>query len=275
MSSYQYYEFLAVDRPLDAKAQAEMRALSSRAQITATSFVNEYHWGDFSGSPEQLMQSHYDAHLYLADWGTRRVMFRLPTRLLTLSTVEPYCVDNRVTAWVKGRHLVLELVSEDDAGEEDLEPDGLLSSLVGVRAELAAGDHRGLYPAWLAGYGTWERDEHACDSEEDAHLEPPVPVGLGTLTAPQRALADFLRLDEDLLAVAVENSRPLDETTGDAEGLAIWLGNLTTAEKNRLLLRVVTKDAQTRGPAEPGSGSACVSPRSRDGVSSREPSGAA
>jgi len=47
MSEYQYYEFLAVDRPLDHRQQAEVRSLSTRASITATSFVNEYHWGNF------------------------------------------------------------------------------------------------------------------------------------------------------------------------------------------------------------------------------------
>lgn len=51
MSEYQYYEFLAVDRPLDDAERAEVRCLSTRARITATSFVNEYHWGDFKGDP--------------------------------------------------------------------------------------------------------------------------------------------------------------------------------------------------------------------------------
>ncbi len=50
MSSYQYYEFLAVDRPLAERQQAEVRALSTRARITATSFTNEYHWGDFGAT---------------------------------------------------------------------------------------------------------------------------------------------------------------------------------------------------------------------------------
>jgi hypothetical protein len=47
VSEYQYYEFLAVDRPLDDRQQAEVRSLSTRAAITATSFINEYHWGNF------------------------------------------------------------------------------------------------------------------------------------------------------------------------------------------------------------------------------------
>jgi hypothetical protein len=45
VSEYQYYELLAVDQPLDARQLKEMRALSTRARITPTSFVNTYHWG--------------------------------------------------------------------------------------------------------------------------------------------------------------------------------------------------------------------------------------
>jgi hypothetical protein len=51
VSEYQYYEFLAVDRPLDEKQRVELRALSTRAQITATSFINEYRWGTSAETP--------------------------------------------------------------------------------------------------------------------------------------------------------------------------------------------------------------------------------
>ena len=39
MSEYQYYEFLAIDRPLSEQEQAELRELSTRARISATSFT--------------------------------------------------------------------------------------------------------------------------------------------------------------------------------------------------------------------------------------------
>jgi hypothetical protein len=78
MSEYQYYEFLALDRPLTEKQRAELRSLSTRAEITATRFVNEYHWGDLKGDPQKMMERYFDAFLYLANWGTRRLMFRLP-----------------------------------------------------------------------------------------------------------------------------------------------------------------------------------------------------
>ncbi len=42
VSEYQYYDFLALDKPLTDKQRADLRKLSSRAEITATRFVNEY-----------------------------------------------------------------------------------------------------------------------------------------------------------------------------------------------------------------------------------------
>ena len=49
MSEYLYYEFQAIDRPLDRAAQDALRSTSSRARITATSFTNHYEWDDLKG----------------------------------------------------------------------------------------------------------------------------------------------------------------------------------------------------------------------------------
>jgi hypothetical protein len=117
-----------------------------------------------------------------------------------------------------------------------------LSAIVGIRAELAAGDLRPLYLAWLSAYGAWERDEDAFDYEEEDALEPPVPPGLGSLSAPQRALADFLRLDDDLLAAAAEVSRAAQPVQHDRKALAAWIGALPAKRKDALLLRVVEED---------------------------------
>ena len=245
MSEYQYYEFLAIDRPLGDDEQTEVRSLSTRARITTTSFVNECHWGNFRGDPNRLMERYYDAHLYVANWGTHRVMFRLPGDVLDLDVVEDYCVGDQVSACVADEFVVLDLTSEDQAGEFDFDDDAeaLLSAIVGVRAELAAGDLRPLYVAWLAAYGAWERDEDIFDRDADDDLEPPVPPGLGRLTAPQRALADFLRLDDNLLAIAAHTSPPLEEVAGDPDDLAAWVNRLPVAEKDRLLGRVLQGEA--------------------------------
>jgi hypothetical protein len=243
VSEYQYYEFLAIDRPLDDDEQAAVRSLSTRARITATSFVNEYQWGDFKGNPNLLMERYYDAHLYVANWGTHRAMFRLPCDLLDPDLVEDYCVGDQVSAWVADEFVVLDFTSEDHAGEFDYDAEALLSAIVGVRAELAAGDLRPLYLAWLAAYGAWERDEDVFDRDADDDLEPPVPPGLGMLTAAQRGLADFLRLDDDLLAIAAHTSPPLEEVADDPGDLAAWVNHLPVIEKNRLLGRVLQGEA--------------------------------
>ncbi len=238
MSEYQYYEFLAVDRPLDERQQAEVRALSTRARITATSFTNEYHWGNFRGDPRKMMERYYDAHLYVTNWGTHQVMLRLPRTLLSLEVAEQYCIDSHVAAWACGEHLILDLTSEDESGDWAEGAEDSLPAIVGVRAELAAGDLRPLYLAWLAAYGTWERDEDAFGHDDEDELEPPVPAGLGVLTAPQRALADFLWLDADLLTIAAQASPPLAETKDDTRKLARWIKDLPASDKDKFLHRV-------------------------------------
>lgn len=82
MSEYQYYEFQVLDRPLTQSQMAELRSYSSRARITPTSFVNEYNWGSFKGDRREWMEKYFDAFLYVANWGSHWLEFRIPRRLL-------------------------------------------------------------------------------------------------------------------------------------------------------------------------------------------------
>ena len=95
----------------------------------------------------------------------RRV--RLPRALLSLEAAGQSCIDPYVAAWASGEHLILSLTSEDESGDWVEGAEDSLSAVVGVRAELAAGDLRPLYLAWLAAYGTWERDEDAFGYDEE------------------------------------------------------------------------------------------------------------
>ena len=88
MSEYQYYEFLAIDRPLTKDEIDDLRSLSTRATITPVSFTNEYNWGNFKGSPYKLMQRYFDAHVYVANWMTAIFMVRLPIDALTEETAD-------------------------------------------------------------------------------------------------------------------------------------------------------------------------------------------
>jgi hypothetical protein len=236
MAEYQYYEFLAIDRPLDARQLAELRALSTRAQISPSRFVNTYQWGDFRGDPRALMTQYFDAFLYTANWGTRRLMLRLPSRLLDPSIARRYCHTDSASAWAAGKIVILDLSREDQDGSWEDEEYGeeSLGSIIPARAELATGDLRLLYLAWLLSVESGEL------ADDDA--EPPIPPGMAALNAPLRSLADFLRLDEDLIAVAAEASEEQKDSSPSPQELKRWVAVLPARERDALLVRLVLGD---------------------------------
>jgi hypothetical protein len=240
VSEYQYYEFVSVDRPLSSAQQDELRAISTRAQITASSFVNTYQWGDLKANPMKLMERYFDAFLYLANWGTHRVCLRLPVGLLDPDTAAAYCVGESACCQVSGRHVILDLHSDDEDGDWEQDGHGLLASIVPVRGELAAGDTRLLYLAWLLCVQGRELDDDV--------VEPPVPPGLGQLSGPLQSFATFLRLDQDLLAAAAEASGPLASKTPTTTPLTRWVRNLPEADKDDVIVRLLHgKDPHLRG----------------------------
>ena len=78
MSEYQYYEFQTIDRPLTREEQADISQLSSRVQLSSTRAVFTYQYGDFRGDAKRCWLNTFDAMVYLANWGTRQLMFRFP-----------------------------------------------------------------------------------------------------------------------------------------------------------------------------------------------------
>ncbi|MCO8274681.1 hypothetical protein M1L60_29205 [Actinoplanes sp. TRM 88003] len=236
MSEYQYYEFVALDEALTAKQQGELRVVSSRGRITSSSFVNDYQWGDLKADPAKWMERYFDAHLYLANWGTRRIMLRLPRAVLDPEAVEGFCVGDSAVSWATRTHVILDFRSEDEGGDEEWwDEEGRLAAIVPVRAELAGGDRRLLYLAWLLCVQNRELN--------DEEPEPPVPAGLAKLSGPLRALADFLRLDPDLLAAASAASRPLNEKEPSVADSRRWVKSLPAADKDEVLLRVLRGEA--------------------------------
>lgn len=262
MSEYQYYEFVAVDRALDKRDLAELRALSTRADITPTSFTNTYEWGNFRGDPQRMMERYFDAHLYLANWGTRHLMLRLPAALLDTRIASDYCAADAAAVWTCGDHVILSLTREDEYDDEwDTDGQGVLASIIPVRAELAAGDLRLLYLAWL----------RCAQSElfDDDEPEPPVPDGLRELNAPLTAVIDFLRIDTDLLAAAAMASQPLSVREPSAAEMRRRITGLPLAEKDDILYRLISgtgthlrAELLRRLRAEPAKAPASREPRS-------------
>jgi hypothetical protein len=177
-----------------------------------------------------MMERYFDAHLYFANWGTRRLMLRVPRAALDTKTAEQYFYgDTAASLTVTGEHLIIDLYADrepDDYWEET--PD--LGSMVGARSELIAGDRRLLYLAWLFAVQYDEVDDEA--------TEPPVPAGLAELSAPLEAIVEFLEIDEDLIDIAVEASPDLGE---DEPGeIGEWIALLPVPAKDELLGRVAS-----------------------------------
>jgi hypothetical protein len=181
MSEYQYYEFVAVDRPLTDEQVQALRALSTRARITSTRFVNHYNWGNFVGNPRALMEECFNLFVYAANWGTRCFMMRLPRRLFDPASTSPYFAAGDVcAAWATKEHVILQFerseIYEDGLTEYEFDDgSGWLAALAPLRQELLQGDQRCLYLAWLVCVQTGLVDDEA--------VEPPVPIGVQELSA--------------------------------------------------------------------------------------------
>jgi hypothetical protein len=197
MSEFQYFEFVAIDRPLSAPERRRLRGITSRATITSTRLVNTYEWGNFKADPRELVAKYFDVFLYYANWGTRRLILRVPSARLELKIVKQYCairtagkrgIQSVATVDAVGKNLVIDLWSESESADDwaDIEP-GLLSAIVPIRNELMAGDYRALYLAWQLRAQAREPTAKA--------RTPPAPAGTSRLTGSQQALAEFLRID--------------------------------------------------------------------------------
>jgi hypothetical protein len=231
MSEYQYYEFLAIDRALTPQEQSELRALSTRAQITTVSFTNVYNYGDLKGDPDTLMKRYFDAHVYLANWGHCRLSLRVPRDALDFKIAAAYGTERSLVIKEVGTHWIIDWELSESESERfcQEEGSGWMSRLTPLRDELLRGDWRALYIGWLAGVTAGEM--------EDDDQEPPLPAGMKNLTAAQQALAEFLEVDADLLTsvASASTDAPMDRSPQEAE---TWLATLP-AEEVRELLRLL------------------------------------
>lgn len=235
MSEYQYYEFQAIDRPLDDAQQAALRAVSSRARITATSFVNFYSFGDFKGDPDRLMESSFDLHLYLANWGTRRLMIRWPARLIDRKALAPFLHGADGVGWgatlrKSGPNLILNIeLDEEEVADWD-DGTGWLAALAPLRADVLGGDLRLFYLVWLR---TVAADMIAPETPE------PMP-GIGPLNGALEAFASFFAINPDLVAAASERDAAPDASSDAASAR---IAALSDREKTELLTRLHDGDA--------------------------------
>lgn len=232
MGTYQYYEFQAIDRPLTKEEQQAVAGLSSRVDPHPRQAVFVYNWSSFPGNPAQVLASYYDAMLYMANWGSKQLMFRFPKDLLDLEDVQAYCqpliVQDFITCSTVGEYVILNICFHHEEGYDWVEGAGLLSAMVSLRDDILHGDYRALYLAWLK---TLEMEDLS-----DSVPEPPVPPGLTKLTPALHSLVEFFEIDELLVQVAAEASG--DHQAAADDWLSPAIAQLPPEEGNAFLLRL-------------------------------------
>lgn len=236
MSEYQYVGFRAIDRPVSEANLKYMRQQSSRAQVTAWSFENEYHYGDFGGDEIEMLRRGYDLHLHYANFGIRKLLIRFPTGLPNTQACLPYLIGESLDYYQDqpgaGGYLIISpyydsmyLDELDDIGE-------LLNQLIPLREEILNGDLRPLYLAHLA---------VASDSNHDPEetYEAPVPAGLKNLTPAQCALAELYGLSDALIAAAAQQSQPIPKDFSSKLAYGDWVRLQPETAKNAWLARLM------------------------------------
>jgi len=235
VSEYQYYDFKAIDHALTKTEIAALRAISTRAVITTTSFTNHYEWGDLKADPLKLLEKHFDVFVYVANLGTREFHLRLPQELVDLKQLRSILPGEAARVRRAGRFVIVSFESEVEPEGDWDDGTGWMGSLVSLRSDLLRGDLRCLYLGWLHSVESHEFSEDA--------LEPPVPAGLQELSAPLDSLIEFLGIDEDLVEVAASASAPLKEGPSRKE-LAAWVRGFPTHEKDDLLIDFLSESSE-------------------------------
>jgi hypothetical protein len=235
VSEYQYYDFKSIDHALTKAEMAALRAISTRAVITTTSFTNHYEWGDLKADPLKLLGKYFDAFVYVTNWGTREFHLRLPQELVDFKHLKSILPGKSTRVRSAGQFVVVSFESEVESDDDWDDGTGWMGSLVSLRSDLLRGDLCCLYLGWLM---FAQDDELPGDA-----LEPPVPAGLRELSAPLDSLIEFLGIDENLVEVAGSASAPLKEGPS-RKVLATWVRGLPANEKDDLLIDLLSGSSE-------------------------------
>jgi len=235
MSEHQYYEFAAIDHPLNRDEMAQLRAVSTRAVINPSGFVNHYQWGSLKADPADWMRRYFDAFVHTADWGSCHLALRVPLETFHEEELTPFAGQHALTLDRSSEHWIIHWLLYDCEDYERFSTEdgsGWMQRLAPLREDLQRGDLRPLYLGWLA--STRELDDDV--------PEPEVPPGLADLSPPQRALAEFIEVDPDLLAAAA-GSRPCEgrDEAAQAAGMDAWLDEWPR-EEMAAVLKLIAQD---------------------------------
>lgn len=208
--------------------------------------------------------------LYLANWGSRRLMFRFPKDAVDVEALKRYSIPYVIEVKHVEHYVIVDINLDLGDPRWVEEGEASLSPMTPLREQILRGDYRALYLTWLqacvleVGYGSGEAtinaeewgyeegdDDGFGDSEDEEDegyevsrttQEPPVPPNLKHLNRPLNALIDYLEMDLHLVAAASEASQTAQKSD---EPVAEWVAALTEAEAKVFLTRFAVGEPNT------------------------------
>ena len=240
MSEFQYYKFERLDGYLDAKARQALRAISSRAEISATAFQVYYTYSDLKAEPFELMLKYFDIGFYYADWGSIDVYIKLPAgtlpdALLGFSSDGLHVHEN--DEW----QLLIFSLEECDEYFDDEHADDFFQHLAALRGGLMQGDWRLVYLMWLKAF----------DFNDGVERVPLIQFDFEHLREKEQAFAALYDIPLALVkALAmVLSEQPSHQAKQTQLTLDAWIHNLSQAEKDTLLRTLIEQGQLTRHQA--------------------------
>lgn len=235
MAEYQFYEFLAIDRPLTNEERKFVSSLSSRTEASLYGATFVYHYGGgISSRIDNLMAKYFDAMLYIANWGSARLMFRFPAGAVDIELLQAYEFENAVIVATSGDFVILDMnYNQEEPFPGWIEGEGLLAQMVGLRQAILNGDMRALFLAWLQ--TAQIESQYEWTSTED--FSPvPIPYNLDKSSRELKVFADFFCIEEAVVKAAAKLSPDYERKTLDID---TTLSLLSANEKDYFLKKLV------------------------------------
>lgn len=240
MSEYQYYKFDRLDGYLDAKARQALRAISSRAEISSTSFQVYYTYSDLKAEPFELMLKYFDIGFYYADWGSIDAYIKLPAGTIP-DALLGFSSDGLHVHQSDEWQLLIFSIEEYYEYFDDEHADEFFQHLAALRSELIQRNWRLVYFMWLKAFdGNDELEEIPLVQFDFEHLSEEIQA-FATLYDIPLALVKALAM--------VLSAHPSHQAKHPQFQFDVWLNNLSEVEKNTLLRTLFEQGQLTRHQA--------------------------
>jgi len=220
-------------RPADARTARDLEPRGDLSNVVK----QRLYVRRLEGEPARFARAILRRLVYFAHWHVVELALRLPRRAIDPKTLRRYRAGQSLDVRSVGSDLIITVSAEREDFDAADDGRGWLSSLTPPRADVATGEERVLYLAWLLGVQYGEIHDRA--------TEPARPDGLATLSPALESFIDIMGLDRDLAAAAAKGSTPTSATPLPRV-LKRWIAELEGGEKVDLLSRVAL--------AEPGVG---------------------